>query len=480
MKRTLLLLALISSVSYAQQTVQLSIADYQNLKASGNLDPSANYVFTDPSIPQNVHYSMGSEKNDVCDCMVPLDSTFTLAMMPNDDESSPQIMLPFTFDFYGTTYNSCFINNNGNISFLAPYYEFTPNAFPTTAFNMIAPFWGDVDTRSANGGQVWYKFTSNAMIVIWNEVGYYSMHEDLKSTFQLIISNSTDPLIPAGNNVSFCYEDMQWTTGDASSGFGGFGGAPATVGVNIGDGTNFFQVGQYNIPGISFDGPYGSTDGVDFLDGQEIYFNIAGAANSNTPPLLVSSAICDTIDVFTGDTLVKSVTGTVGFNFAVATPEVSQTLSTTITCPAQDAVTYTSSSVTSEYVMYECEFNANGLAPGFYPITITATDNGIPVGVTTRTLIVEVIYDESLNTTELDATEMKVFPNPTTEYVTIQLNKDITGGKVVITDLSGKQLSEQDIQQTASLQLHSLAQGTYLLSVYQNGAMVGREVLIKQ
>ena len=52
------------------------------------------------------------------------------------------------------------------------------------------------------------------------------------NTFQLIISDGTDTIIPANNNIAFCYGDMQWTTGAASSGIGGFGGTAATVGAN--------------------------------------------------------------------------------------------------------------------------------------------------------------------------------------------------------------------------------------------------------
>lgn len=480
MKKFLLLLTLISSVSFSQQSVQVTRAEYQTLKESGNLDPHTMYVFSDSSIPGNIHYSMAPEKNGVCDCMVPLDSTFALAMMPNDDESSAPIPLPFTFDFYGTTYNSVFINNNGNISFQTPYSEFTPNAFPTASFNMIAPFWGDVDTRSANGGQVWYKITPTALIVIWNEVGYYAFHEDLKSTFQLIITEGTDNLVPSNNNVSFCYQDMQWTTGDASSGINGFGGAAATVGVNIGDGINYFQVGQYDHPGVTFDGPYGANDGIDFLDGQEIYFNVAGAANSNTPPLLISSAICDTIDVYTGDTLVKSQTGSVGFSLAIATPESNQTINTVITCTAPDAVTYTSTSVTPEFVNYDCDFNANGLTPGYYTITITATDNGVPVGITTKDIVVQVIYDESLAVNEMKDESFTIYPNPTSGLATIKLSTELDNSTVAISDFSGKTLFQQSIGKTSAVDMSALAQGAYFVTIYSNGAPIGKQLIVKQ
>jgi len=478
MKKILLLFLLGSSVSFGQ-SIQITKAEYQALKDGGNLDPQAHYIFTDPNLPTNIQYSMGTEKNGVCNCMVPLDSTFTLAMLPNDDESSAPIALPFTFDFYGQTYDTVIINNNGNVSFLAPYYTYTANPFPDAMYNMIAPFWGDVDTRSANGGQVWYKLTPNAMIVIWNEVGYFAYHEDLLSTFQLIISDGTDALVPTGNNVSFCYEDMQWTTGDASSGIGGFGGMAATVGVNVGDGVNYFQVGQYDQTGTTFDGPYGANDGVDFLDGQEVYFNVAGAASSNTPPLMISSAICDTIDVYTGDTLVKSLNST-GFTFAIAGPESNQTINTVITCDAPDALTCTNTSITPEFVVYDCEFNATGLSTGFYTVTVTATDNGIPVGVTTKTFTIEVIYDEGLGMSDPKEGTFKLYPNPTTGNTTVELGNEISTATIVVTDFSGKTLLTQNIENTSSFTINELAQGAYVVSVFSNETLLGKQILVKE
>jgi hypothetical protein len=40
------------------------------------------------------------------------------------------------------------VNNNGNVTFNGPLGGFTPAAFPASSHPMIAPFWGDVDTRN--------------------------------------------------------------------------------------------------------------------------------------------------------------------------------------------------------------------------------------------------------------------------------------------------------------------------------------------
>jgi hypothetical protein len=104
--------------------------------------------------------------------------------------------------FYGQNINSVYINNNGNVSFGAAYGTFTANSFPDPTFIMVAPFWADVDTRGNGSGVVYYKLTANYLIVRWQSVGYYSMYDDKLNDFQLILTDGSDPILPAGNNVS--------------------------------------------------------------------------------------------------------------------------------------------------------------------------------------------------------------------------------------------------------------------------------------
>ncbi|MFM7758579.1 MAG: nidogen-like domain-containing protein [Crocinitomicaceae bacterium] len=485
MKKLFLIVFASASVAYGQSTVSISSEDYQQLKLSGNIDPNLNYVFSDVTFPTNIKYNGGLQKNDLCDCMVPLDSSFTLAMLPNDDNSSPLISLPFTFDFYGNTYNSVFINNNGNVSFQAPYITWSANSFPDSTFNMIAPFWADVDTRGGydslgnyigNGGSVWYKVTPTALIVNWDNVGYFNMHNDLVSSFQLIITNGSDSLISAGGNVSFCYNDMQWTTGDASGGFGGFGGIPATVGVNIGNGVDYFQVGRFDQAGTNFDGPFNGNDGVDFLDGQEIYFNVAGISTSNTPPLLISSAICDTIDVYTGDTL-KSL-NTTGFNMGIMTPENGQTIEVTGNSDAPaGAFSYIVTQISEQFYDLQTSFNATGVSPGIYHASITATDNGTPVGISTKNFVFEVIYEHAASANEINSPSYKVYPNPTNDLIYITISDSDQNFQIELSDLSGQIiLSESNKNE---LNLNHLSNGVYILKISLGDQVIANERIIK-
>jgi hypothetical protein len=163
--------------------------------------------------------------------------TWTKAFInPCDDCSTEEIQLGFTFFLYGDTYTSVFINSNGNLSFLNSFRDFTASDFPATEFVMVAPFWADVDIR--NGGDIYYKMIdSSSLAVAWVNVaryGYDGFDEKI-NTFQVLITDGMGSIGGTeGASSCSCFNDMQWTTGEADSGVDGFGGVPATVGANKG------------------------------------------------------------------------------------------------------------------------------------------------------------------------------------------------------------------------------------------------------
>ena len=164
----------------------------------------------------------------------------TQLMFPNDDGSSAAQSVLFPINFFGQMPTQYFVNNNGNITFNGPVSTFTPQAFPVAAQPMIAPFWGDVDTRCGACGTVSGAApNANTLIITWNNVGYYSSHSNKINDFQLVLRNRADT--GAGNfDVDFRYRQLQWTTGDASGGSNGLGGTPAQAGYDAGNNTNFF------------------------------------------------------------------------------------------------------------------------------------------------------------------------------------------------------------------------------------------------
>lgn len=176
-----------------------------------------------------------------------------LAMTRNDDGSTNALNLPFEIEFGGETQSDFWINNNGNITFDGPFGAYTPQGFQGLNADMIAPFWADVDTRCGGCGEVYVAApTADTLVVTWDSVGYYSENSNLTNTFQMILRDRYDL---EGNvfDIEFRYDNISWTTGDASGGSGGFGGTPGFAGYT--GGTNngpqqLFGSGSANIAGI--------------------------------------------------------------------------------------------------------------------------------------------------------------------------------------------------------------------------------------
>ncbi|WP_026970503.1 nidogen-like domain-containing protein [Aliagarivorans marinus] len=165
-----------------------------------------------------------------------------LAMQPNDDGSSNRLNLPFEINYFGNSYDSFFVNNNGNISFNSSLNGYTPQHFPVANQPIIAPFWADVDTRCGDCGAVYVGAPNeNSVAITWDQVGYYNHHGDKTNSFQLVLIDRSDT--GAGNfDVEFRYDNLSWTTGDASDGSNGFGGTPAQAGYDAGNGSDFFSL----------------------------------------------------------------------------------------------------------------------------------------------------------------------------------------------------------------------------------------------
>ncbi|MDQ3109282.1 MAG: gliding motility-associated C-terminal domain-containing protein [Bacteroidota bacterium] len=393
MRTRLLLSVVISLLSSGSAFAQLSPSQWENAKKNGELNGKAKAAPVPDQKAPPMQYKLAPNTpvkpaSNSCQCWQTRDSSWSIVPMSfstppdyrNDDDSSPLINLPFTFCLYGTTWTDCYINNNGNVSFGAPYGTFTASGFPNASFVMVAPFWSDVDTRNVLSGLPYYKITPTYMVVQWDAVGYYASYADKVNTFQLIITNGSDPIVPGGN-VSFCYKDMQWTTGDASNGVGGFGGSDAIVGANQGNGVDYIQFGAFNQPGGVYNGPAVGGSGIDWLDFQTFLFDACGSSN-NVPPTASGIAVCDTVYLCIGDTL--------PLNVSFFSPE-----------PAQNTVVTIDTTGTTGYVQLTntpgntatlaAYFIGSASNAGTNTVTITATDNGTPAGITSIPIVIVVL-----------------------------------------------------------------------------------------
>lgn len=153
-----------------------------------------------------------------------------LAMLANDDGSSNALNLPFDINFFGQSFSKFFINNNGNVSFLRALSTFTPAAFPVAHQPMIAPYWADVDTRTgqvptdAGSNRVYVASPSaDTVVVTWHNVGYFPARNEKQNNFQLVLQK-TQGAANGSFSAEFRYDQLQWTTGNASGGVNGLGG----------------------------------------------------------------------------------------------------------------------------------------------------------------------------------------------------------------------------------------------------------------
>ncbi len=387
MKRIVTAAALVCTGVLAHgQVVQLNVEQYQEMKLQGTLPDQFQVSFPTlppPQVQPQNQLKGGGGSGGQCNCWKEPDNTYTLALQPNDDGSSSMITLPFQFNLYGDLYSTCYVNNNGNVSFLTPFSTYSSAAFPNTQFKMVAPFWADVDTRN-NGGTVKYKLTNNALYVNWTDVGYFSQQTDKLNSFQLIISDGTNTDVGIGNTVSFCYKQMEWTTGSASQGVNGFGGTPATVGANRGNGTDFIQFGRFDHAGADYDGPFGANDGVGWLSNKNFVFTTT-TTTSNIPPIASSGSLCDTVDVCVNELVSLDV------NFLSPEPGQLTTVSYTID-PPLNAVITESNTGPANTVNLHLQFIPTVPDTGFHTITYMATDDGDPSMTTLVSTVIRIFY----------------------------------------------------------------------------------------
>jgi len=192
-----------------------------------------------------------------------------------DDGSTERVDFTSVFEnglnFFGNVFNGAFINANGSITFNDPRSTFTPDVITAASNNPeITPFFGDVDTRTEDsplgagttqlgsedplnltptpGGNstgsdlVYWDFdlANDRFIVTWDDVGFFSQDTSKLNAFQLILTDRGE-----GNfDIEFRYEDIDWTTGNASGGSDGLGGTVARAGWTAGTGNEdeFFEL----------------------------------------------------------------------------------------------------------------------------------------------------------------------------------------------------------------------------------------------
>ncbi|MCC6420237.1 MAG: PEP-CTERM sorting domain-containing protein [Gemmataceae bacterium] len=146
----------------------------------------------------------------------------------NDDGFRGPISLGFTLNFFGTNYTSFFANNNGNISFNSGISAYVPTGPIGASQPIMSIFFGDVDTRGSKSGVMHLRTDiPNQIIVTWDQVGYYSAHDDKLNSFQLVVRGPGYVIPPGEGPIGFFWKTTPWELTNTST----------TVAVGFGDGT---------------------------------------------------------------------------------------------------------------------------------------------------------------------------------------------------------------------------------------------------
>ncbi len=178
----------------------------------------------------------------------------------NDDGSTGFIDLTPIFgtqgiNFFGRYYTGFYLNNNGSVTFNAASSSFTPSSITGSTSNpIIAAYWTDIDTRggavaptpggtSTGTNLLWYDLdpVTHTFTATWDDVGYYSGQTNKLNAFQLSIQQIN---AEGDFDITFRYENVDWTTGGASGGSNGLGGTPARAGYSAGNGVEYYELPQ--------------------------------------------------------------------------------------------------------------------------------------------------------------------------------------------------------------------------------------------
>jgi hypothetical protein len=177
----------------------------------------------------------------------------------NDDDSTGDVPLPFTVNFFGVRADHLYVNNNGNVTFGRPLSAYTPFRINADTPPIIAPFLADVDTRGTGSRQVTHSTTPvtfggrPAFCVNWVDVGYFPTQTDKLNSFQLLLVDRSDIGQDGDFDIVMNYDRVLWETGSASGGTGGLGGNSAGAGYSAGTGA---ADAFYEFPGTLVNGAF--------------------------------------------------------------------------------------------------------------------------------------------------------------------------------------------------------------------------------
>lgn len=112
------------------------------------------------------------------------------------DDSYFDYNLPFTFQFYGTSYNKVYVGSNGYLTFGSGWSEYVDGASYLQSQKIIAPAWNDWVTSSTPRKDIYvYAPSSNSLAFRWDVAAYANSNNTAQ--FETVLYNN--------GNIKFNY-----------------------------------------------------------------------------------------------------------------------------------------------------------------------------------------------------------------------------------------------------------------------------------
>lgn len=164
---------------HIQGNIAVLEADPELLIVSNPFDLKGKSIHYDPTLKNRYVYSVGS---------IPFDGTASDTLTLKDDDSVELRFSYFQFPFAGKSYDRCYVNSNGNITFSSP--DADPPNFDTLVLGppRIAPFFADLDSESA--GTVFVHQTQDQVTISWLKIPEFFNHDQFdygQNTFQIVL-----------------------------------------------------------------------------------------------------------------------------------------------------------------------------------------------------------------------------------------------------------------------------------------------------
>ncbi|BDA75224.1 hypothetical protein CAL7716_093900 [Calothrix sp. PCC 7716] len=208
-------------------------------------------------------------------------STTGTLQTPAINQQTSAIALPFSFNFYGNTFNNVVIGENGGIGFRdsnTAQFLLTNSNIPSTdsrILNSLLPFWDDLDAQisgSNRTGKIYTKSDTDRFTVQWTN---FKDEADNNITFQVVLYKGT-------NNIDFIY----LTPNDGSTASIGLNKGTLEDGKAVGIAYSVDAPGLNGVTSIRFvTEPQLKTNNFPIQEGQTItlspnYFNATDVDNS--------------------------------------------------------------------------------------------------------------------------------------------------------------------------------------------------------